>query len=151
MGTGVEILLIASIAATAVSQVQAGRAASTAANFESAQYAEQAEMAKIEAANAALQRSEEADRLRRSNIAVASARGILPFGSASFTNMLRRDDELAARDNRLINLGGSQRVSALQGQSSQLRGVAKSSLKAGYLSAGATLIGGAYDYKKAKD
>ena len=144
-------LLIAVAAASAGSAVMGGRAASQAAKFESAQYAEQAEFAKIEAANAALQRTEEADRVRRSNIAAASASGILPFGSASFTNLLARDDELAQRDVGLIKLGGRQRTSALSGQSSQMSSVARSSARAGYLKAGASLIGGGYEYYKVKE
>ena len=144
-------LLIASAVISAATSVAAGSAAKQAAEYETMQYREQAEMAKLEASNASLQRLEASERTRRANIAIASANGVLPNSSRSFLALQRHGEDVHLRDQALIKLGGRNRVNQLQGQANQSAGAGRVAYRSGFMKAGSTLIGGAYDYSELKD
>lgn len=152
MCTGIETaLVVATAVGSAAAEYSAGRASAQAAQFEAQQYRDQAELAKIEASNAAVQRMEEANRVRRANIARAAAAGILPTRSASFMNIQKTDDLLADRDLRLIRLGGRSRVAQLTGQGNQSASAGRSAFRTGVIRAGGSLISGYQDYRNLKE
>lgn len=150
MCTGAE-LLIASTVISAATSVAAGSASKQAAAYETQQYREQAEMAKLEASNASLQRLEESERVRRANIAIASANGVLPNSSRSFLAIQKHGEDVFLRDQALIKLGGRNRVSQLQGQANQTASAGRTAFRAGIMKAGTSLISGGMDYAELKD
>ena len=139
-------LLIAAAVVSAATSVAAGSAAKQAAEFETQQYRDQAEFAKIEAKNASLQRLEQAEHLRRANIAIASGNGVLPYSSRSFLAIQKKAEDVHLRDQAFIKLGSKNRVSQMHSQANQSASAGRTALRTGIYKAGGTLIGGAYDY-----
>jgi len=128
------------------SQLMAGRSQKAAYQFEAQQMREQARMAKLEMQNEILKRSEEADRIRRANIARAGANGINPMASRSFTNLQATDDRLLQRDINLLKVSGQSRVSQMEGQANQYMAAGRSAFRTSLISAAGTLGSGAYDF-----
>jgi len=140
MCTGMEVALVAAAAASAVSTVQGGRAAAAASEFEAQELETQKELSKLQTSDSIIKRREDAERLRRAQIARAAANGILPFRSASFAALLSEDARIAERDVRQMQLTGGHRTASFGAQASQSRIAGKQAIKSSVVSAGTSLI-----------
>lgn len=143
---GDPVSLIAAAALSAGTSIMKGRAASKAAALEAQQYREAAADRRIQAQQEAAQVAEEADRMRRRNIAVRAASG-LDTSSASFGTIQSEIAADAADEIANVRFQGASEASRFELSAKQSQIAGKSAMRGGLLGAGTSLLRGYRTYK----
>lgn len=144
---GDPVSLIAVTALSAASSVMGGMASAKASALEAQQYREAAADRRIQAQQEAAQVAEEADRMRRRNIAVRAASG-LDTGSASFGTIQTEIASDAADEIANIRFQGASEASRYELSAKQSQIAGKSAMRGGLLGGGTSLLRGYRSYKK---
>ena len=140
-------LLVASTLVSAGSSVLGGVAASKAASIERQQSKEAAEDRRIQALQEANQVREEADRVRRRNIALRAVSG-LGLNSGSFLSVQSDVQRKAEDDIKNLEFQGASEARRFELSGEQAAIAGRSKLVGGAFGAGTTLLRGARTYVK---
>lgn len=148
--TGMEVaLLAASTAISAGASIMGGMAASNAAKLEAAQAEEAARTRRLQGEQEANQIREEADSIRRRNIAIRAASG-LDTSSGSFQAIQTEVANNAKNDARNAKINALSEANRFDLQAQQSRIEGKSAKIGGFVRAGGTLLSGGRDYYKTR-